>query len=742
MRWALVDFCGRCACHAKDVPPTENVFDRVPTDARADLGRALAISIREGSRQTVAYSDGTATRALDIEPLRLGNVDGPLALITWRDGDVATASGEQLARLSRRNHAILQSAMDGFFVVDNQYRFLEVNDAFCRMLGYSAEELQRMRITDLEVPEEHESAGYSSKTGIHQFDGAHRHKFGHIVYLELSINVLNDEGRKILVGFARDVTERRKSEEDVTRLSRQQRLILEAVEEGIVGLDREGRVSFVNSATARLLQTPPGRLIGRGAHDFFCGDDSSGDCDTRDCPLCNVLSGARRSASAESEFRRLDGTRFAVEFTINSIYDGATLIGAVLVFKDLTAQRQAREEREHFEKQMQQSQRLESLGLLAGGIAHDLNNMLVGILGNACLAQSQLADQAAARDRLQRIVSNCERASRVIRQILAYSGQVSCDVTVTDLNELIESIIELARVGSPRSTQIDMRLEPATLLVKVDTGQMQQVVMNLVVNAVEAIGERAGKISITTRRMQISPHDARRLFPGQELPGEACAAIIVEDDGCGMSAETMQHIFEPFFSKKGAGRGLGLSAIHGIVRAHRGAIRVESEVGKGTRFTIALPLSAQLQAIEPTPPPLAPSQTDQRGQTILVIDDEAEVRDVIEQMLRSDGHQTMVAEDGHIGVEMFCKHADEIDVVLLDMTMPGKSGAEVYREILDVRPDATIVVSSGYSEESIPSRLGTNRSVPFLPKPFTKHALLQKIGDAVEQSRRATVAAH
>lgn len=739
MRWALVDFCGRCACHANDVPPTDNVFDRVPVDARADFGRALAISIREGSRQTVAYADGTQTRALDIEPLRLGNVDGPLALVTWRDGDVAAASVEQIARLSRRNHAILQSAMDGFFVVDNQYRFLEVNDAFCRMLGYTAAELHRMRITDLEVPEEHEPAGYSSKTGIHHFDGAHRHKFGHIVYLELSINVLTDEGRKILVGFARDVTERRKGEEEVTRLSRQQRLILEAVEEGIVGLDCEGRVTFVNSATARLLQAPPGRLIGRGAHDFFCADGPTGDCETTDCALCNVLSGARRSASSESEFRRLDSTRFPVEFTINSISDGATLIGAVLVFKDLTARKQAQAEREHFEKQIQQSQRLESLGLLAGGIAHDLNNMLVGILGNACLAQSQLDDQPAARDRLQRIVNNCERASRVIRQILAYSGQVSCDAAVIDLNELIESIVELSRVGSPRSTHIDVRLEPATLLVKVDSAQMQQVVMNLVVNAVEAIGERPGKITVTTRRMQCSQNEARRIFPGQELAAETFAAIVVEDDGCGMSAETMQHIFEPFFSRKGAGRGLGLSAIHGIIRAHRGAIRVESELAKGTRFTVALPLAAQLQTVDPSPAARKPASAEPQGQTILVIDDEAEVREVIEQMLQSNGHKTLVASDGSSGVQMFSKHADQIDVVLLDMTMPGMSGAEVYREILDLRPDATVVVSSGYSEESIPSRLGTDRAVPFLPKPFTKHALLQKIGDAVEQARRSTV---
>lgn len=736
MRWALVDFWGRCACHAKDkLPPTDNVFDRVPLEARADFGRALAAVIRDGGRQTFSYVIDSQTESIDIEPLQLRNLEGPLALIAWRDSEPIDASGDQIRRLARRNDAILRSAMDGFFVVDNQYRFLEANEAFCRMLGYKVEELLAMRITDLEVPIEQGQPGYQTNTGLHHFAGAHRHKLGHIVYLELSINVLSDEGRKILVGFARDVTERLRAEEEVARLTRQQRLILDAVDEGIVGLDKDGRITFVNPATARLLGGPPGRMIGRTTQELFCNTAKGGDCELNGCAVCHVLDGSQRTVSAEGEFARLSGERFPVEYTASAIYEGATLVGAVLVFKDMSQKRKAEEERRLFEQQLQQSQRLESLGLLAGGIAHDLNNMLVGILGNASLSLSQLDDRSGTRDRLTRIVSVCERASRVIRQILAYSGQVSCEVAPVDLNEFLEGVVEFARIGVTRAVTLETRFEPASLIANIDAGQMHQVVTNLVVNAFEAIGERPGRISISTRRVTHSQHELRRLYPGQELVGDAWAAISVEDDGCGMSAETLEHIFEPFFSRKGAGRGLGLSAMHGIVRTHQGGVRVESELGKGTRFTVLLPLSPATQPSASQPQRAVPIDA---GRTVLVIDDEDDVRDVVEAMLQSEGLNTISASGGREGVELFSRHSRTIDAVLLDMTMPGMSGGEVYREIHAIRPDAPIVVSSGYSEESIPARLGTSGTVPFLPKPFTKHALLEKISAVLSERARAT----
>lgn len=632
-------------------------------------------------------------------------------------------NGTELRRLALRNQAILRSSMDGFFVVDRECRFLEVNDAFCRMIGYDADELLALRITDLEASSDSRNGAAShTQTGLHHFASAHRHKLGHLVHLEISINVLQDEGRKILVGFARDVTERNRAAAELARLSRQQRMILDAVDDGIVGLDRDGRVTFVNPATARLLAASPGRLIGRNAHEALWRDGMT--CARAECPICRVLADQARRDAGESEFTRQDGVRFPVELSVSAIHDGAVLSGAVLAFKDLTQRRRAEEERAALERQMQQSQRMESLGLLAGGIAHDLNNMLVGILGNVSLAAAQLHDEEELRKRLARISDASQRATKVIGQILAYSGQVRCETELLDLNDLIRNMTEFMRAGVPRHIAIDIEPCAEPLAASADSGQIQQVLTNLIVNAAEAIGERPGTIRVTTERVALDAQQRARRFPGQTLRGDEFAAFVVADDGCGMSGDTLARIFDPFFSTKGAGRGLGLAAMRGMIKAHGGGVHVSSRTGEGTRFTVVLPLSTEpVRTVRKAHPE---SATLPAG-TALVIDDEFDVRDVVQFMLEQRGWSVLSAADGAEGLRIHTERGDEIDAVLLDMTMPGKSGADVYRELRARRPGVPIVVMSGYSERSIPAQLAEHGPVVFLPKPFTDETLASKL---------------
>lgn len=724
MRLAFVSEDGRLSGEAAD-----------GGDAPAlDWGDLLRRAREAAAVQSAPFDTASGRGEARVVALGAGGA-APRGLVLLLGPDETPEALAALQRESRRNDAILRSAMDGFFVVDEQCRFLKVNTAFCRMLGYTEEELLRMCITDLEVRTPEASQFPYARTGLHQFPTAHRHKDGRVVHLEISVNVLRDGAEKVLVGFARDVTERNRTAEALARLTAQQRLILNCAAEGIAGIDERGMLSFVNPAGAQMLGAQSGELLGAEAHRVLYGGAARSDeCRRADCPLCRTLRDGERTVRGQGEFFRGDGGRVPVEYSLNLMGESAAGAGAVLVFRDMTEQRRVEEERRALEQQMQHAHKMESLGLLAGGIAHDLNNMMVGILGNACLALAQPGDPQLVTERLQRIVSACERASKVIRQILAYAGHLACEVEPLDLNARIADMTDFMRAAVPRSITLCVETDSEPLVISADDGQLQQVLMNLIINGVEAIGDRPGRITVRTRALVIGGEESRRLFPGQEVAAGSYAVFDVEDDGCGMSAETVQRVFEPFFSQKGAGRGLGLAAMRGIVRAHRGGVRIESEPGRGTRVTVAFPLMPRTETVSER----EPRSVHTRAATVLVIDDEEDVREVIESMLTLRGYHVLAADNGARGVELFEKHADSIDVVILDMTMPGKSGPEVYRDLLAIRPDAKIIIASGYSEHTLPARLGDSRPVPFIPKPFTTETLLDRIHEALGQELGAS----
>lgn len=543
--------------------------------------------------------------------------------------------------------------------------------------------------------------------------------------------MLHDVGEKVLVGFARDITERRRAERELARLTRQQKHILDSTAEGIVGLDRNGTITFINPGAARMLGYKHCELIGRAADEVFFGTSSSTENGVAgESPLDTVLRDGEAAVHSESIFTRIDGVSFPVEYSVTAMWEETQVIGAVLVFKDVTEQRRAEEERRSLEMQIQQGQKLESLGLLAGGIAHDLNNMLAGIQGNACLALAELPIDHGVHGRLDRIVGVCERASKVIQQILAYAGHVSCEASPVQLNDLVADMKEFMRVAVPDMISLETDLSPDLPLVEADSGQLQQVITSLLVNAVEAIGEQAGRITLSTSMVELGEEELSRRYPRKDLKPGRYVRLSIADDGCGMSAETAARIFDPFFSKKGAGRGLGLSAIHGVIGVHHGGLRVESECGRGTRFTIILPAAPRRAA----PAVKHKTRAQMRsGSTLLVIDDDDEVRDVIRDMLTYRGLRVLTAEDGASGIELFREHVNEIDVVLLDMMMPGMSGDEVLPKLLDIRPDATVIVSSGFGEEGVASRFGEVKPAGFVHKPFTPDVLIERISGVLER---------
>jgi signal transduction histidine kinase/CheY-like chemotaxis protein len=410
-----------------------------------------------------------------------------------------------------------------------------------------------------------------------------------------------------------------------------------------------------------------------------------------------------------------------------------TVVGAVLVVRDLTEQKQAEATERENEEALQQSQKLESIGVLAGGIAHDFNNLLTGIMGNAGLARRAIVanktEQAAAL--LKDVLAASERAADLTRQLLAYAGKGRFVIQPVDVCKLVSEVSTLIRASISKKITLVIDVPDDCPPVEADRTQIQQLVMNLVINGGEAIGDESGTLTVRVRLDQFTERRERPRTEGFPIvPGEY-VRIDVSDTGAGMDAETRTRIFEPFFTTKFLGRGLGLSAALGIVRGHRGAIGVRSEPGVGTTFTVLLPTPREARQLDRLSGHFGVESEVQGAGTILVADDEEGVRSLVSNILQDAGYTVELAADGAEAVERLRELGDRVRLILLDLTMPILGGAEAATELRRIRPDVPIVAMSGYGDIEVMQRFSEVGVDDFVPKPFSPDQLAAKVRDAL-----------
>jgi len=410
---------------------------------------------------------------------------------------------------------------------------------------------------------------------------------------------------------------------------------------------------------------------------------------------------------------------------------------AMVFITDITDQRRAAEEKARLDAQYQHAQKLESLGVLAGGVAHDFNNLLSGILGNAELAERMLATEHPATMFVEEIIRTADRAGELCRQLLAYSGKGSFVVRPTRFSEVVTNMTNLLKVSIPKRVSLRYDFSDQLPAVEADVSQLQQIVMNLVTNAADAIGDGPGVITVRTGNTFYDRAALASTFIDDNLPEGEYVYLEVADNGCGIDPTTQRRIFEPFFSSKGTGRGLGLAAVLGIVRGHAGAIVVNSEPGLGTTVRVILPASI-LPARQPRPtaPRRAPSQS--LVQTALIVDDEKAVLSMVEQALKHGGYRVLTAVDGEAAIEVFDEHGESIDIVLLDLTMPRLDGEQTYLHMKAKMPDLPIILMSGYSEQAATRRFVHNDQTPFLAKPFRIADLLNLVRSLIHKPAQDT----
>ncbi|HEY7372406.1 MAG TPA: PAS domain-containing protein [Polyangia bacterium] len=505
--------------------------------------------------------------------------------------------------------------------------------------------------------------------------------------------------------------------------------------------DVEGRFLAVNKVFAEACGlSSPESLVGktdldvwpRALAEAYRADDAA------------VMASGRQKA-VEEPIAGVDGTRWFETYKSPVFAPDGSIVGTTGVARDVTERKnaeqqalRAEEERRKLELSVLQAQKLESLGVLAGGIAHDFNNLLTTILGNADLARMESSPDSPARGFLDDIVRASRRAADLCRQMLAYSGKGHFVIQPISLNELVSEMGELLSVSTSKKATLSHTFAADLPSVLADATQLRQIVMNLITNASEAVGDREGTITLRTGALSCDLDyfadaigDRERHLPGQYV------FLEVSDTGVGMDAETLARIFDPFFSTKFAGRGLGLAAVLGIVRGHKGALKVCSTPGKGTTFRVLLPAhGAPAEPGEAKPGKARPGEArpgearDFHGEgLVLIADDEAAVRALARNVLERAGFRVVTAVDGREALEVYQRLGREIQLVVLDMTMPHLDGEACFLALRELDPDAKIVMTSGYSEQEVMAHFVGKGLVGFVQKPYEAGAFLGKIRD-------------
>jgi signal transduction histidine kinase/CheY-like chemotaxis protein len=500
--------------------------------------------------------------------------------------------------------------------------------------------------------------------------------------------------------------------------------VIQAMEDGFLVLDDERRVAAINPAAARMLSVLPAGAVGEPANQVLeAFPQVLAPILTEAPPSCVTVSAGTPDRAAHWEVR-ISALRS----------ERGHPLGQAVILRDVTEQQQGEEVRRAIEARMLQAQKLESLGVMAGGIAHDFNNLLQVILSNTDLIRMALPEDHSTQKLLQGILQSTERAASLAGQMLAYSGKGRFTLELLDPARLVSGMADLLR--SLASKKVVLALEISTDLpsIHADVAQIRQLVVSLVSNAAEAIGEREGTITLQLAQVHATRQLLAPLHQSGELPEGDYLALTIIDDGCGMDEATQARVFEPFFTTKFTGRGLGLAAALGIMHAHRGAIGIKSAPGRGTTVTILLPgVGVSPPAREAGIPLHGERQT---SGTILVIDDEAGVRDTAMMALRSYGYRVLAASDGLEGIHLFRAHQEEIDAVLLDLAMPRMSGEEVVPALRGLRSDVPIILTSGYPEEEALRRFAGRDLSGFLQKPYRPHLLAAQLDTLIARTIR------
>jgi PAS domain S-box-containing protein len=607
-------------------------------------------------------------------------------------------------------------------------RFIDVNDATCRRLGYTREELKALAPKDIHIPgsvSPENIAIQLRNTGHMIFEAEQVAKNGERVPVEIHLHSFLLAGRRVVIGVGRDIRRRIETETRLFKTTRQLQALIDASPLGVMATDQRGNLTLFNAAAEKLLGWNAKKVLGAPPPSIHESERE------RFGRIIERLNRGERVIGLELKALHKNGSLVDVSMSCAPLMDeNGRLFGTMAMFLDIRDRLNTDAQKKKLERRLQQARKMESLAVLSGGIAHDFNNMLMGIMGNAELALLHLPPKSPARRSVTQIETAAKKASTLSLQMLAYSGRGTLIRRALDLSETVRAMETVLEKTFHLKATFIYNLADNLPLIEGDSAQLRQVIMNLVMNATEAMSEDRGSISISTGQIKADAGYLAETYPPSDLPEGTYVYTEISDNGCGMAPEMRANIFDPFFTTKTVGRGLGLAAVIGIVKGHKGVVKVDSLPEMGTSIRMLFPVLHKSLPRESGAD--SGAGAGNRGRLVLLADDEDLVRTVGQNMLERFGFRVLTAENGSEALNIFKAHAEEISAAILDINMPGMNGVRVFEEIRKIKTDLPVVFSSGRSEDAVPLTMETKR-IAFLQKPYTSAQMMSKIQHILEK---------
>ncbi len=624
------------------------------------------------------------------------------------------ATAEEL----QRYQILKDGARDIVLFVRPDGRIREANAAAVQAYGYSLKELLSLTIDDLRAPETRAATAHqmaqADREGI-LFETVHRRKDGSVFPVEVSSCGTTCAGERVLLSVIRDISDRKRTEEALRQSNESLQALVAASPLAIYAVDPDGIVRLWNPACERLFGWRAEEVLGR-PNPIVPPDKQEEFRSLR----AQVLAG-EGFTGRELERRRKDGTSVLIRLSTAPLRDArGNVCGIMSIAADMTSERQ-------MEAELRQAQRMEAMGRLAGGVAHDFNNVLMAILGQCDLLQLRLPPGDPSQELIGEILKAADRGAALTRQLLAFSRKQVLEKKALDLNTLIAGLEKMLRRLLGEHIRVETFLTPTPAWVLADPGQLEQVILNLAVNARDAMPQ-GGRL-----RLETAVLDSEETPPG---PAKPTVRLTICDTGCGMDAEIQNHLFEPFFTTKerGRGTGLGLATVYGIVQQSGGRITVSSRPGVGSTFTICLPgIEAPAAPEAAVRVPHVPSAATQEA--ILVVEDDPGVRGVVCQVLEMFGYEVLGAGRGDEALALVGRHTGPIHLMITDVVMPEMSGPELATRLRAMRPDLKVLFISGYPEAFTDQQGGMDAQSAFLQKPFNPDVLIERVRRLLETAK-------
>jgi PAS domain S-box-containing protein len=627
---------------------------------------------------------------------------------------------QQTEAALEQQHAFLRQIIDSMphlvFVKDKESRFLTINKALAEIYRTTPEEIEGRRGREFN-PNEQEMTEFEEgdqavlASGKEMFwpELPFTHLDGEKHWLQVVKRPLYDKTNNVIhvLGIASDITLIKKTTEALREKEENFRTLVEASFEGIIicvdHIILEANLSFATMFGYATVE----EVLGKNAATFLTPESTN---------AVRKLMEISQKISLEATGVRQNNSTFPVEIVSHAItYQGQQ--AHITGYRDISTRKQAEEADQH-------AQKLESLSIMAGGLAHDFNNLLVAMMSQVAIAKARLNPDHASHENLDKAIQATETAALLTRQLLAYTGQGHFEVKGLHLNRLISQNLQLFQDALPANITFHTNLHDPLPHIQADSAQIQQIIMNLLLNAAEAIGTKEGTITVTTAPYQLTAGQIGQWQPINETVAAGNYVLLeVADTGRGMDEATLNRIFDPFYSTKGPGRGLGLAAVLGIIRGHSGSLRAESQLNQGTSFQFLFPCD---ESEEPGAE-MAESPAQPRRNTVLIVDDEKQVREAIGDILDLKEIPWLAAASGQEGVTLYEAHRDKIGLVILDLSMPGMSGVETFEALREINPAAKVILSSGFTEAEILQKMAGTRPIGFLQKPYRLETVLNTV---------------